>query len=327
MPENKHLYPLKFNHNFKEKIWGGRRLEQFPNLNLPKKRPIGESWELCDRKKDISIITNGIYKNLSLQQVIKKLSVDLLGTEKKLDSWNRFPVLIKLLDISNLLSVQVHPDDETALKFKETDPGKTEMWYVLHADPGTKIVYGCKKELKNLNTIFTKEHEKYLNFVPVKTGDVVFIPPGKVHALLGGTIILEIQQNSDVTYRLYDWDRAGLNGKPRDLHLDKGLKSIKTNGSEKTFLNIFDIKENFAKIASCDSFKAVYHDIKTNLSSSTDKKNYQIICVIEGNGTLLYGNDKTNQIDLNLADIVLLPAALGNYDILTDKGLKILSIS
>ena len=327
MPDKKRLYPLKFNHNFKEKIWGGRRLEKFSHLNLPEGRPIGESWELCDREKDVSIITNGHYKNLSLKQIIEKLSIDLLGTDKKLDKWQRFPVLIKLLDVSNLLSVQVHPDNETAVRFRENDPGKTEMWYILHADPDTKIVYGCKKELKNLKTNFSKDHEGYLNFVPVKTGDVVFIPSGKVHALLGGTIILEIQQNSDVTYRLYDWDRIGLSGKPRDLHLEKGLQSIKTNGMEKPFMNIFDITNDSLEIAYCDSFKAVYHNIKTVFSNSTNKKSYQIICVIEGNGNLHYGENKSERIELNLADVVLLPAALGSYNILPDNTLKIISIT
>jgi len=326
MPERKRLYPLKFTHNFKKKIWGGRRLEQFPDLNLPEGQPIGESWELCDRKNDVSIVTNGVYKNSTLKQIIDCLSVDLLGTEKKLDPWDRFPVLIKLLDISNLLSVQVHPDNDTALKFKETDPGKTEMWYVMHADEGTKIVYGCKQELKDLNTSFTKEHEKYLNFVPVKTGDVVFIPPGKVHALLGGTIILEIQQNSDVTYRLYDWDRTGLSGKPRNLHLDKGLQSIKTNNCEKPFLNIFDMKDDCFKLASCESFKAIYRAVKTKLTCSTDKKSYQIVYVIEGKGSLVYGKNKENKTDLNLADVILLPAALGSYDILPDDTLKLIYI-
>ncbi|MCD6459209.1 class I mannose-6-phosphate isomerase [bacterium] len=328
MPENNRLYPLKFNHIFKEKIWGGRRLEKFLNLSLPGSHPIGESWELCDRENDVSIISNGYYKNCSLKEVIDELSVDLIGTDKKLDNLHRFPVLIKLLDISNLLSVQVHPDNETAIKFKESDPGKTEMWYVLHAEPDTKIVYGCKNELRNLKNYFSKEHEKLLDFVPVKTGDVVFIPAGQVHALLGGTIILEIQQNSDVTYRLYDWNRTGLNGKHRELHLYKGLRSIKNRDLSKSFTNIFEINSDcMTQIVSCGSFRVLYRNIKSDLLCRANKKSYRIICVIDGTGTLLYGKDKASKISLNLADIVLLPAALGDYNIIPDNNLKVFFVS
>ncbi len=319
------IYPMKFKPVYKQKVWGGQKLKTVLNKNIQPNIPVGESWELVDRGNDLSIIQNGYFADKTIRYVIEELGVDLIGTKTKLNPFDRFPLLIKFLDSSDKLSVQVHPDDILAKKFKEQDTGKTEMWYVVQADPDTKIVYGCDSSLKKRDPLdgFSKNMEQLLHFVSIEEGDLIFIPAGQVHALLGGCVILEIQQNSDVTYRLYDWGRMGLDGKPRNLHLKKAITSIKFRKPRNCYQKILTIKKDFSELIKCTHFTANLINIKKPYKDICDKSGYKILLPIVGGGSILY---KNTEISAEKGDVILMPASLGEYTINPSAEMKLISI-
>ncbi len=224
-----HIEPLFFEEQYVERIWGGRRFEELFGLPLPEGKRIGEVWAVSDHPSAESVVRAGVYEGQTLRQLIARDVKSILGSRPALTPHGRFPLLLKMLDASDTLSVQVHPDDETARQLGEPDVGKTEMWHVLDAAPGSQLICG-------LNPSATPEdieraiadntlHQWMLSF-PVEEGASAFVPAGIVHAIGGGIVLAEIQQNSDLTYRLYDWGRVQADGAPRELHIDKSLKAI-----------------------------------------------------------------------------------------------------
>jgi mannose-6-phosphate isomerase len=218
------LYPLTFQPILKERIWGGRNLASLYGKNLPD-GPIGESWEISDRPGDESMIANGPLRGKSLHELVENSAADLFGLEAAHPS--RFPLLIKIIDAQDTLSLQVHPP--AALAQQLGGEPKTEMWYVAHAAPGAELFVGLK------NGVSRAEFEKRLanqtvaecfHRVPVRPGDAMFLPSGRVHALGARTVIFEVQQNSDTTYRVFDWNRLDASGKGRQLHVEQSLASI-----------------------------------------------------------------------------------------------------
>jgi len=222
------LYPLIFQPVFRDYMWGGRRLEQLYGRRLPP-GIVAESWEISAHPSAPTPVANGPYAGVPLPDLTAQLGDRLLGTRARgTTARDRFPLLVKLLDANRDLSVQVHPDDAYALAH-EGDLGKTEMWYVLHADPGAEIVYGlCPGTTRETLSSALAEGrvEEVLQRVPVRPHDAIHVPAGTVHALLTGLVVAEIQENSDTTYRLYDWGRPGPDGQPRPLHTDKALDVI-----------------------------------------------------------------------------------------------------
>jgi mannose-6-phosphate isomerase len=219
------LYPLTFQPIFKERVWGGRKLAQLYGKTLPPDRPIGESWEISDRPGDVSVIANGPLAGKDLHWLMEHHGADLLGP---LDpSPKRFPLLIKILDAQEKLSLQVHPPAAKAAELGG-EP-KTEMWYIADAQPGAELYVGLKRGMRR-EDIERKTRDGTVagcfHRIPVKQGDVMFLPSGRVHAIGAGLVIFEIQQNSDTTYRVFDWRRVGLDGKPRELHTSQSLASI-----------------------------------------------------------------------------------------------------
>jgi mannose-6-phosphate isomerase len=222
------LYPMTFTPVFKDYLWGGRNLEK-----LGRKLPAGiiaESWEIAGHEDGTSVVKNGFWAGKGLTEVHAELGLDLIGRN---NAWaqerGKFPLLVKLLDANKPLSVQVHPDDAYALANEGNELGKTEMWVVLRAEPGAGLILG-------VNALTTPQDfrqgieegilEPYLHHLPVKTGDHICVPAGTLHAIMEGLLIAEIQQNSNTTYRVYDWNRMGVDGKPRPLHIDKALDVI-----------------------------------------------------------------------------------------------------
>ncbi|MDX9702510.1 MAG: class I mannose-6-phosphate isomerase [Candidatus Auribacterota bacterium] len=323
------LYPIRFFSIFKEKVWGGSNLRDALGKDAPKGKLIGESWELVDRGDDVSVISNGEYKGKTLRDLFDICGRDcLLGSERSLDKFGRFPLLIKFLDAEERLSVQVHPDDVLAKNFDEADSGKSELWCVLHASPSARILYGCDRSLKNIDphTRLTAEHEELFRYIPVKCGDIIYIPSGQVHALLEGCVVLEIQRNSDITYRLYDWDRAGDDGKPRELHLTKGLQAIGVPQIDEQPVNIFsDYTLASAPLYSNEFFKIYYNNSSAPYFDSCDGRTFKIIAVVEGEGSVCYGIDNA-EISLRVGDIVLLPASMGGYTIRSDSVIHWLTV-
>jgi mannose-6-phosphate isomerase len=229
------LYPLTFHPIFKERVWGGRNLARLYHKPLPPDVRIGESWEISDRPGDVSVVAEGALAGKDLHWLMETHSAELLGAAKS--EHGRFPLLIKILDAQETLSVQVHPPAGKA-RALGGEP-KTEMWYVADAAPGAALYVGLKRGATR------DEFERRLNDgtvaecihrVKVRPGDAMFLPSGRVHALGGGLVIFEIQQNSDTTYRVFDWNRMGLDGKPRDLHIQKSLASIDFNDFEPALL-------------------------------------------------------------------------------------------
>jgi len=220
------LYPLKFKPILKEKIWGGNNLSQLLNKKKTGKK-IGESWEISGVDNNISIVSNGFLKGNNLQEVIEIYMNELVG-DKIYDIFGtEFPLLIKFIDAQEDLSIQVHPNNNQA-KEKHNAFGKTEIWYVLHAEKEAKLISGFSKELtKDLlhKHLINNTLEETLNYEKVKTGDVFFIPSGRIHSIGKGIVVAEIQQTSDITYRLFDYNRLE-NGKLRELHTQDALDVI-----------------------------------------------------------------------------------------------------
>ena len=219
------LYPLAFQPTFKERVWGGRKLEQLYHKSLPPGIPIGESWEISDRPGDVSVITNGPLAGKDLRWLMENHSADLLGDARS--HGGRFPLLVKLLDAEEKLSLQVHPPAKVA-SVLGGEP-KTEMWYVAEAAAGAELYVGLRRGVSRAEfeqRIKAGTVAECFHRISVKAGDAMFLPSGRVHALGAGMVIFEIQQNSDTTYRVFDWNRLGLDGKPRALHIPQSLASI-----------------------------------------------------------------------------------------------------
>ncbi len=229
------LYPLSFQPIFKQRVWGGRELERLYHKPLPPDVPIGEAWEISDRPGDVSVVANGPLAGKDLRWLMEHHAPDLLGRAKP--QGGRFPLLVKILDARDKLSLQVHPSLASAAAFGG-EP-KTELWYVADAAPGAEIYVGLK------HGVARPEFERKIKAgavaecfhrVPVRLGDAMFLPSGRVHALGAGLVVFEIQQNSDTTYRVFDWNRPGLDGKPRELHIPQSLASINFNDFEPSLL-------------------------------------------------------------------------------------------
>ena len=219
------LYPLTFHPIFKERVWGGRNLEQLYQKHLPPGVPIGESWEISDRPGDVSVIANGPLAGRDLRWLMTHHERELLGEARPANS--RFPLLIKILDAEEKLSLQVHPPAHKAAELRG-EP-KTEMWFITRAAPGAALYVGLKRGVTREEferRIAAGTVDECFHRVPVKAGDAMFLPSGRVHAIGAGLVIFEIQQNSDTTYRVFDWNRVGTDGKPRDLHVAQSLASI-----------------------------------------------------------------------------------------------------
>src|SRR5664280_1964357 len=219
------LYPLTFKPIFKERVWGGRSLEKLYQKAWPPGARIGESWEISDRPGDVSMIANGPLAGKDLRWLMEHHERDLLGGAASQNG--RFPLLIKILDAQDKLSLQVHPPPQKAAEWGG-EP-KTEMWYIVRAAPAAELYVGLKRGVTRQEfekRIRTGDVAGCFHRVPVKAGDAMFLPSGRVHAIGGGLVIFEIQQNSDTTYRVFDWNRVGLDGKPRELHIAQSLASI-----------------------------------------------------------------------------------------------------
>ena len=222
------LYPLKFEPIYKEKIWGGDKIKTILNKDFGDLPNCGESWELSGVEGNVSVVSNGFLAGNTLEELIEVYMGDLVGDQVFDNFGYEFPLLTKFIDANDDLSIQVHPDDEMSKK-KHNTFGKTEMWYVLQADPGSELQSGFNQDVdqeKYLEKLEKKELTNILNFEEVSAGDVFFIPAGRVHAIGKGILLTEIQQTSDATYRIYDYDRRDDKGNLRELHTDLALEAI-----------------------------------------------------------------------------------------------------
>ena len=318
------MYPFKFKPIFKDKLWGGSRLRTILNKDIPSDS-CGESWEISGLQANVSIVENGELAGEDLRGLIKKFKGDLLGTKIYQRFGNEFPLLIKFLDANKNLSIQVHPDDKLAQKRGE-EMGKTEMWYVLKAQPEAVLVSGFNRPLNQqeyLNYFENGKLEEILNIEKVKKGDVFFIPAGRVHTIGKGILLAEIQQTSGTTYRIYDYNRVDADGKQRELHTQEALEAIDYQFHDQYKTEHTNQKE--ALLADCPYFT-------TNLLSIEEltHKNYQnldsfvIYICVEGEIKIQYGQ---TTISLKLGESVLIPASLTEIQLIPlEKENKILEV-
>jgi mannose-6-phosphate isomerase len=249
------LYPLTFQPIFKKRVWGGRKLEDLFQTPLPPQIPIGEYWEISDRPGDESLITNGPLAGKTLHWLVEHHSSELLGKAKAQNG--RFPLLLKILDAREMLSLQVHPPAEMALKLGG-EP-KTELWYIVDAAPGSELFVGLNKGVtreKFEHSIDTGAVADCIYRQPVEADDAMFLPSGRVHAIGAGLVIFEIQQNSDTTYRAFDWNRVDIDGKPRCLHIAESLASIDFNDFEPAL-----VSNRYERIGQLKSRRLVDHEL------------------------------------------------------------------
>lgn len=307
---------LKFEPIYKKKIWGGRRLAAEFNRQLPEGK-VGESWELAAHKNGNSIVANGKYQGQELMEVVAKEGKNLLGTSIPKESFAKFPLLIKFLDINDRLSVQVHPDDGY-VENNEQESGKTEIWYVIDAEEDAKMIYGIDSKVSQEDfaaAIEAGELQEHLKELDVEAGDVIFIPAGTVHSTLGGILTAEIQQNSDTTYRVYDWNRLGSDGQPRALNIKSALDVIDFGREQYDKVDGLTIEEKGYKrriLAACPCFITETLAIKTNYQGQTTGERFYILMALDGEASIEYEDGSTI---LRAGETVLLPADLGEYEI------------
>jgi mannose-6-phosphate isomerase len=315
------LYPLTFHPIFKERVWGGRNLERLYGKALPGGAPIGESWEISDRPGDVSVIANGPLAGKDLRWLMEHHESELLGSAKSQNGL--FPLLIKLLDAQETLSLQVHPPAH-----KAADLGgepKTEMWYVADAAPQAELFVGLKSGVTRgqfEGKLQAGEVADCFHRIVVKPGDAMSLPSGRVHAIGAGLVLFEIQQNSDTTYRVFDWNRVGLDGKPRELHVAQSLASIDFKDFEPPLIasefpntGLSHVRE----LVRDAPFSVEHWRVKGNVTLPPNRM--QIVGVISGEIRVKGGNEN---ITLRAGEFCLLPAALRETTASTETAAEFL---
>ena len=302
------LYPLKFKPLFKERIWGGRKIETAFGKKLPKDKFIGESWELSGVPGDVSIVANGKLKGNSLEELIEVYMDDLVGEKVYEKYQTEFPLLIKLIDADDVLSIQVHPDDELAAE-RHNSYGKTEMWYVIDHEPGAELFVGFNQPVdrgKYIESLEKGELDKLLNRYKVSKGAAYFIPAGAIHAIGKGILIAEIQQTSDVTYRVFDWNRVDADGKSRELHTELALDAIDFSEKHDYEVAAKPIKNEAANIEKCRYFvtNTVWVDGKIE-RDYFDVDSFVIYICLDGSLKLTTGAGEETMVK---GETVLIPA-------------------
>jgi len=322
----KTLYPLKFNPIIKSKIWGGSKLKEVLHKNAPE--DAGESWEISGVKGDISVVKNGFLAGNNIQELIEVYMGDLVG-DAVFDKFGlEFPLLIKFIDARDDLSIQVHPDDKLAAERHESF-GKTEMWCVLQADKGAELITGFKRELNKdiyLEHLDKKLLKNILNFEKVDTGDIFFIPAGRVHAIGAGILLAEIQQTSDVTYRIYDWDRKDKEGNERELHTDLALDAIdySVKSTYKTEYNTGKLNQSVPTV-DCPYFTTNFLHIDRTIEKDYIKLHSFVIYIcMSGSFSIAYGDDQ--MVEVTTGETVLLPSIINNVNLIPQNNAELLEV-
>lgn len=306
------LYPLKFEPIFKDYIWGGVKLKDKLNKIFPKNlTQCAESWEISSIQDNISIVSNGYLAGNNLQELIEVYMGDLVGDKIYKQFGVEFPLLIKLIDATDILSIQVHPDDETANK-RHHAFGKTEMWYIIDSEPNSQLITGFKTEITRAEyQKCLKENTlvEILNIESAVPGDFFFIPAGRIHAIGKGLLLAEIQQTSDITYRIHDWNRIDKNGNPRELHTDLALDIIDFKKYDNYKNNKPVTPNKTTELVTCK-----YFDVNRLTFNKSIGREYHLLdsfviyLCIEGSASILYGKGMSEEI--KAGETILIPAEL-----------------
>lgn len=306
------LYPLLIEPALHVRVWGGRRLAETLHKNLPTNDPYGESWELHDSTR----VANGPLAGVTVGELVKRYGAELIGPDN--DPADGFPLLVKWLDATDWLSVQVHPNDAQAQALEGYPRGKTEAWYVLDADPGAQLVIGVHPGSTRESVaaaVNAGQMERVLEYREVKPGDVLSIAAGTIHALGPGLLIYEIQQSSDITYRFYDWGRVGLDGQPRALHIDKSLE-VSTFDRLPELRSTAGETGSVIEIVRTPFFHTMRYDLRQGAQPlNTEGQWFNLLSVIDGEAVVTAGEW---QVTIPHGATLLIPASLGTYTLSGD---------
>jgi mannose-6-phosphate isomerase len=320
------LYPLKFNPIFKERIWGGDKLlTEFGKDSSPLTK-VGESWEISSLEDNISVVSNGFLAGNNINELVEIYMGDLVGDTVYEEFGNTFPLLIKFLDAREDLSIQVHPNDELAVQ-RHNCYGKTELWYVIDAEPNAKLVSGFSKKIDRQSYLSHLENNtlhETLNWQNVKKGDVFFIPAGQVHAIGKGILILEIQQTSDITYRIFDYNRVDDNGNKRQLHTEQALEAIDFECVEDTKTLFKNKKNSLNKIIHCDFFSTNFIHFDKEIERDYYAIDSFVIYVCISGSFTVHFNDGTETVEKG--ETVLIPAELNEIKLVPNGSTEIMEI-
>lgn len=306
------FYPLQFEPILKERIWGGTKLKTY--LNKPITSDItGESWEISTVENDVSIVANGEFKGKSLNEVIESFPAEILGTKVHEAFGKQFPLLFKYLDAREDLSIQLHPNDELAKK-RHNSFGKTEMWYVMQADAEARLIVGFREKSspeEYIQHVGNKTLLDILDTKKVQKGDVFFLATGTIHAIGAGNVIAEIQQTSDITYRIYDFDRVDANGNKRELHNDLALEAINYNTVEaaRTYSKVENVSND---MVDCQYFTTHFIPLNGTMQPYKDKESFTVYMCVDGSFELVSNNEK---FQYQKGDTILIPASLTDFQL------------
>jgi mannose-6-phosphate isomerase len=311
------LYPLKFQPILKQKVWGGNKLQELFQKNA--EGNVGESWEISGVEENISEIANGPLKGNTLNWVLENYKEKLVGEKVFKNFGNHFPLLFKFIDAREDLSVQVHPDDLLA-KARHNSFGKTEMWYILEVEKNGKLILGFNQQMdskKYLHTLSEKRITEILNVEAIKKGDAFLLKPGTVHAIGAGVVLAEIQQSSDITYRIYDWDRPDTNGKLRDLHTDLALEAIDFNPPESK-LNYSEVKNSPSPIGTTNFFAVNKLVLSENYLKDLEQvPSFTVYMCLEGSA-VIETDDYSEEI--KKGETFLIPAQIPELKFITNSA-------
>lgn len=308
------LYPLKFKPLYKDYVWGGRNLEVL-GKTLPDEGIVAESWEIACHKNGSSVIANGEFEGVSLPDLIQQYGREIIGNSLSQKDVDKFPLLIKLIDAENNLSVQVHPDDTFAYANENGEYGKNEMWYIISAKPGARLVYdvipGTTREIF-ADAVANNTLDSCLKTVEVFAGDVINIPSGLVHAIGKGIVLAEVQQNSDTTYRVYDYGRVG-----RPLHIEKALQVIDFNsaGRPEKYAGLeISLSQGCSRriVVANRYFGAEVYNISGRMQENAEGSKFRIYTFTSGSGNISW---KSGKLPVKTGESVLIPASMGEYSI------------
>ena len=317
-------YPLKFKTIYKDKIWGGNKIKKLLNKDYGDLPKCGETWELSAVPGDISVVSNGLWRGQDFKSLLVQHGAAIMGVKLYEKFGTDFPLLIKFIDANQDLSIQVHPDDALAKK-RHQGLGKTEMWYVLQADPKASLITGFNRPMSQgeyLKKFESGNLMEILNQEQVAKGDVFFLPAGRIHTIGKGLLIAEIQQTSDITYRIYDSGRTDDQGNERDLHIEESLEAIDYT-YQSNYKTSYDEESNKrVSLVTCPYFV-------TNKLSLTDKKTlkapqiagFKIYMCVEGSAKIVNGDEETLLVK---GETVLIPAILSTYEIKADAEVILL---
>lgn len=310
------LYPFEFVPVYKEKPWGGTALNQEYGRRLPRDAAIGESWELCCREDGMSVVANGKFRGRFLQEIIDKFREHVLGTRVYKKYGTSFPLFFKILDANDRLSVQVHPDDGYAAQTGQKY-GKDEMWYVIDAMKNASLIYGLRNgttKQQLLEAIKKGRISHLLNQAKMKSGDFFYIPAGTLHALMGGTLVAEVQQNSNTTFRLYDWNRTDALGKRRKLHIKEAMAAIDFAKRPASFsaYSHMEVRNTclIRKGPRIRDFQVNEVILRGKAEEITSPESFWVVMNLRGYGKIVYDS---GTLDVEPGRTLLLPASLGRF--------------